>query len=327
MRLKVKYPNSTKIITLSNTTLESFFNAIFDDAPIVESIKYGFPRRTLCLDDTSVTLESLGIKTDQQIIVTPGKIEDKTLTSQVAGSFKADSHGKTKKPNAKEDTQGLLKKRSRPQLIQLAIEPYGYLCLRVMKDDNSCMFRAVSYTVLHTTQTGNDLRKIVSSAVKENSDIYTDAILGKKRLEYMEWIEKSTSWGGAIELEILAQYFGITIYSLDVANLRIDEYNPGKPRFVLLIYSGIHYDAVSLVPDLATDGNFENDITIFEEKEISEIIMGKFRELGKILNSNHYYTDTSKFTLKCFQCGKYIVGEKDAIQHVKSTGHSEFGEY
>jgi ubiquitin thioesterase OTU1 len=68
---------------------------------------------------------------------------------------------------------------------------------------------------------------------------------------YIATITKPTSWGGAIELGILAAHYSTEIASIDVETGRIDRFSPGtNPERMrcLLIYSGIHYDAASLAP-------------------------------------------------------------------------------
>lgn len=71
------------------------------------------------------------------------------------------------------------------------------------------------------------------------------------RSKYIDTISKPTSWGGAIELGILALHYRTEIASIDVETGRIDHFPPGESGGVMrciLIYSGIHYDAASLAP-------------------------------------------------------------------------------
>ena len=39
------------------------------------------------------------------------------------------------------------------------------------------------------------------------------------------------------------------------------------------------------------------------------------------------FTDTANFTLRCGVCQLGIVGEKEAVEHAKATGHQRFSEY
>lgn len=70
--------------------------------------------------------------------------------------------------------------------------------------------------------------------------------------KYIETISKPSSWGGAIELSILARRYNIEVASIDVETGRIDKFSPaeshGDLNRCLVVYSGIHYDAVSFSP-------------------------------------------------------------------------------
>ena len=60
--------------------------------------------------------------------------------------------------------------------------------------------------------------------------------------EYIRAILSPNSWGGAIELTILAAHYGTEIASIDIETGRIDTFGPSddgtSKSHVLLIYSG-----------------------------------------------------------------------------------------
>lgn len=45
------------------------------------------------------------------------------------------------------------------------------------------------------------------------------------------------------------------------------------------------------------------------------------------LNAKRSFTDTANFTLRCGTCLVGLKGEKEAVEHAKSTGHANFQEY
>lgn len=94
---------------------------------------------------------------------------------------------------------------------------FGVLIPRIMKDDNSCLFRAIAYIFFKDTENHGECRKIVVSSIVENPLEYNEAILGKIPQDYCNWISKPNSWGGAIELAIFSDYFKTVIVSVDVA--------------------------------------------------------------------------------------------------------------
>lgn len=71
--------------------------------------------------------------------------------------------------------------------------------------------------------------------------------------QYITTISKPSTWGGAIELSVLAKHYRVEIASIDVETGRIDRFTPPAASHTpgmraLLIYSGIHYDAATLAP-------------------------------------------------------------------------------
>lgn len=103
---------------------------------------------------------------------------------------------------------------------------------------------------------------------------------------------------------------------------------------VLLVYSGIHYDALSftyldVVPSLTfPPPNLEFDQTSFPaDPVLSESMLEAASKLVEQLRNEHQYTDAATFTLRCEQCKKALVGEKEASKHAMETGHTDFGEY
>lgn len=104
-------------------------------------------------------------------------------------------------------------------------------------------------------------------------------------------------------------------------------FNENQPRFCIVVYSGIHYDAFALSPITAFSfsSSPDQDVRIFEVGD--EQILQAASELVAKLKEKKYFTDTKKFTLKCTICGAAMVGESDARGHARRTGHSDFGEY
>lgn len=357
MRLKLRFPDSTEIVTLSGSdnsdetiTLQQLLNSFgaTSTGPVV--VKAGFPPKSVSLENPSATLQSLGISNGEQLVVTYSPITSSTQgSSQPVLTKPAPDKPTSTAPSIVKSVPSKIVKsqpsrvNSKPvpvrvppkvptsaiqgDAIQVKCSSFGYLRLRVMEDDNSCLFRAVGFTILKDLDSMFSLRDTVRETILNNADDYSDAILGKPREVYMSWIMQENSWGGAIELDILAKNFGITICSLDVASLRTDMFNPGQDRFVCVVYSGIHYDAVALVSSEFESGNSADDATIFEGDLKGMQVMESLTELGKMLKNRNYYTDTASFSLKCNTCGTALSGEKQATKHAMSTGHTDFGEY
>lgn len=103
------------------------------------------------------------------------------------------------------------------------------------------------------------------------------------------------------------------------------------PSHILLIYSGIHYDAVTFTPlePNASDCypyNLDYDQTQFSRTNEAFALAGTL-DLARKLKAKHYYTDTAGFALRCEVCKTALKGEKEAQAHAKQTGHASFGEF
>jgi len=200
----------------------------------------------------------------------------------------------------------------------------GYLVVREMKDDNSCLFRSIGYVLNRDIERTRELREVVAASIQSDPINYSDAILGRPVDQYVEWILKPNSWGGAIELAIFSKYFEIEIDSFDVANGRTDKFGEGQyDERVLVMYTGIHYDALALAP--IQSASVEFDQTRFSSHNDKLLQAGV--QLANKLKQQRKYTDTSNFTLKCNDCNQGLIGERDATTHASKTGHTHFVEY
>lgn len=204
----------------------------------------------------------------------------------------------------------------------------GTIVLRIMPDDNSCLFRAVGNAVIGGMDAMTELRSIVAQTIQAQPDLYPEVVLEKKPNDYCRWIQTEDAWGGGIELSILSKHFEVEICSIDVQSLRVDRFNEGAPTRCVVVYSGIHYDTIALSP---SDEPYthayappEFDTKIFDAAD--PVVLERAVELCQILKGKHYFTDTAGFQIKCNVCGGVFVGEKGASEHAAETGHYDFGE-
>jgi len=200
----------------------------------------------------------------------------------------------------------------------------GILIIKEIPDDNSCLFNSVKYVTQNKHLKTAQLRKMVADTIKDDPINFNDAILGKPVEEYIKYIQEPNTWGGFIELLIFSDYFKIEICSIDVKTNRIDRFGEGKYKeMVFLVYNGIHYDAIALKPFEEAPEEYER--TIFESDD--DYLIGALKALGQNLKEKKLFTDTANFKLICGICNKTLVGEKEAVQHANTTGHTDFREY
>lgn len=122
----------------------------------------------------------------------------------------------------------------------------GILLKKVVPADNSCLFTSIGFVLKGEVDTENNsyMRAIIAEEVANDSETYNEAILGKPNREYCDWIKRSESWGGAIEVSILSNFYGIEIDVVDITNAIINRFGEDKNfgMRVFLLFDGIHYD-------------------------------------------------------------------------------------
>ncbi|KAL4919120.1 hypothetical protein BDW62DRAFT_49405 [Aspergillus aurantiobrunneus] len=321
MRFRIRGPAGQITVALAeDATVRDLRNEIVDKTGLtVYDVKYGYPPKPLLLDhiETHQRLTELETQLDRQqlTITAKGGPETELLAgnedaSTVRPSSPKLSLSRKQKPIA-EDT---------PKVP--SPEHGGIFVLRVMPDDNSCLFRAISTALLPGADTMVELRSTVAETIQSNPDVYTPAILEQPRDDYCRWIKNENSWGGAIEMSILSQHFDIEVCSIDLGNLRLDRFNEGQSKRCFLVYSGIHYDTITLSP--SDNANPEFDTTVFDASDSS--VLEKALALCKLLQEKDYYTDVAAFRLHCNVCGGILIGEKGAKEHTAQTGHGDFSQ-
>lgn len=127
------------------------------------------------------------------------------------------------------------------------------------------------------------------------------------RDEYIRTILSPKSWGGAIELTILAAHYGTEIASIDVETGRIDTFGPSdgaSESRALLVYSGIHYDAAVLAPEPDAPQEFCASVVPAIGVE-GDRVLDALRALATKLRGKRAYTNTATFDLRCEVSGMF----------------------
>ncbi|GAA0149468.1 cysteine protease [Lithospermum erythrorhizon] len=205
----------------------------------------------------------------------------------------------------------------------------GTLVRRVIQSDNSCLFNAVGYVMDHNKSKAPELRQVIADTVASDPEKYSEAILGKGNQEYCAWILNPEKWGGAIELSILADYYGREIAAYDIQTTRCDLYGQGKNynERAMLIYDGLHYDALAMTPFEGAPEEFDQTIFTVQKDRTIGPVEALALNLAKDQQRKRSFTDTGNFTLRCGICQIGVVGQKEAVEHAQATGHVNFQEY
>ncbi|CAK9034092.1 OVARIAN TUMOR DOMAIN-containing deubiquitinating enzyme 2 (OTU domain-containing protein 2) (Deubiquitinating enzyme OTU2) [Durusdinium trenchii] len=188
---------------------------------------------------------------------------------------------------------------------------------RIIAADNSCLFNAFGYVQEKLRDKANaghrapSYRQLVAQRIKEDPERFSEAFLAKPNEEYCSWILKDQSWGGAIELSILAEHFQCEIAAYDICTKRRDLHGEGQGYRTrcMLIYDGIHYDALALAKD--PQAPEAEDVTVFPAGGVAEVVDLKARALVEEQHQQRQFTDTGSFSLRCIDCQKGLKGEKE----------------
>ena len=182
--------------------------------------------------------------------------------------------------------------------------------------DNSCLFNAINFAINQNIDSPEIIRGIISSEIMGNPTKYNSAILGKEPQEYCKWILNKETWGGGIELSILSKFFQIQIAVVDIQFITI-EYFGHFNKCIYLLYNNIHYDVFYKEENGKITGIFNSD-DVRSKNEIMDICLE--------LQQHQIYADPTLYSLECMQCGFFMRGQNEVVEHSKKTGHFNFKE-
>ncbi|KAJ7087842.1 hypothetical protein C8R44DRAFT_836182 [Mycena epipterygia] len=331
--------------------LQQEIYAVTEILPSRQNLKSGYPPRTLTIVP-ELPLSSLGITAGEQIIVSEiaepssgvarsnrpaAEPSSSPFLTPTSSSSSRASSGVSSVPSARPPpasrASGPTPVASPPLASASgspdAVETDGsFLVHRVVPDDNACLFASVALVFEQDTKKAQKMREIVADGIRKDPETYNEAILGMPPATYISKIIMPSTWGGAIELGILASHYRTEIASIDVETGRIDQFAPSgvesPENRCLLIYSGIHYDAATLAPMADAPSDWHQ--TVFPIQSSADVLVAAKR-LADVLRAKRAFTNTATFDLKCEVCGKGLKGEKGAQAHATETGHTRFGEF
>eukprot|EP00746_Dinoflagellata_sp_MGD_P090819 gnl/MRDRNA2_/MRDRNA2_35901_c0_seq1.p1 gnl/MRDRNA2_/MRDRNA2_35901_c0~~gnl/MRDRNA2_/MRDRNA2_35901_c0_seq1.p1 ORF type:complete len:271 (+),score=58.35 gnl/MRDRNA2_/MRDRNA2_35901_c0_seq1:99-911(+) len=230
MLIRVRHPGGT--VTLDNVpdggTLADLRELIAQQTGLAtnrQRIKGGFPPKVIEDPTGAISLKDAGIGNRDQVVVEECEPPPQDTVSNAGAAV------------------------SLPE--PLAPEAVGDIERHVIEADNSCLFNSIAYSLSRETPP-SVLRDAVASAISSDPgkwDEFTLAESGKPSLEYVDWIRKKDSWGGFIELMVLADHFKVQLCAICIRSLRVEyfPYDPdskGLRHRAFVLFDGIHYDAV-----------------------------------------------------------------------------------
>ncbi|KAI0094121.1 hypothetical protein BDY19DRAFT_981765 [Irpex rosettiformis] len=225
----------------------------------------GYPPHGLTLIP-ELPIESLGLKQGEQLIV-----------AQNAEASRAHRPAATAQAGVGDSPAGPmtgLTASQVPDSISPSPGPSGpdyvltegrYLVHRIVPDDNSCLFSSVAFVFEQSISKASEIRK------------------------------NPSSWGGAIELTILAKHYSTEIASVDVETGRIDKFTPTSESD-----KGnrcIHGDAATIALILDAPHDFHRTVMPRVRQGDDDPTLVAAKKLADKLQAKRAYTNTSTFDL------------------------------
>jgi len=288
---------------------------VIDQQEAAIKLLSGFPPKPLDISDRDKSISSIGIKSGDTIIfqITSSAAKSENSTNQNTNTAKT-ACSPQETPATSDVSHKKLKTSDRSQ---------SKLHRKVVPADNSCLFTSINYCMsgcVVPSENSSFMREVIASVVGSDQDKFSDVFLGRPNADYCRWILGKDAWGGAIEVQILAEYFQVQIVVVDTISGSMTIFGEALdfPSRMVLIYDGIHYDPLF---HTAPDGTTQ---TVHPTSDSS--ILEKAKVTAEEAKAAHNYTDTAGFTLKCLVCGFRMKGESEAQKHAKTTSHTNFSE-
>ncbi|CCH59853.1 hypothetical protein TBLA_0C00370 [Henningerozyma blattae CBS 6284] len=293
MRIKVTLDGKSSVLKLDDSsTGEDLLMHIKQLNPEWDEIKnarFGYPPKNIKMDDPAVlsqTIKKTGISNGDNLMLT--SIKSSAVTST------PDDHGK------------------------------NVVRIHKVPEDNSCLFHSLSYCLNKNLDRSQQLRKNVATRVMEDPVTYSTAILGGKTpKQYAEWIQRTDTWGGGVELSILCNKLQMAVYVIDASSsklslTRFDNEMEKSVEYCILIYTGVHYDPVEF-----QKFDQKRPTTCFPVKDtqLLDFMISESKKLADALRIAGGTFDTGKAAIVCNICGTKMNGEREASQHAEVTGH------
>lgn len=190
------------------------------------------------------------------------------------------------------------------------------MIVRVIPNDNSCLFTAIHYAMNKNFKSSGYLRDYIGTFLRENPDKFEEGILGKSIEEYSQWIKNINNWGGEIELVILSEFFEVEICIISVNPISESIINENKSyhKRIYLLFTNAHYN---LIVRNFPDGDLKSDVTRFSKNPQTHSLV-----LDAATNYRNKNINKELVTFICRDCYKTFVGSSSASAHAQETKHN-----
>ena len=218
----------------------------------------------------------------------------------------------------------------------IPITPAG-MVRHVVPADNTCLFTAIGWLIDRRMDRGGYYRNMIvnylqniEKTIQTNSQqsiddpLFTEAGLGRPLPDYITYISKTSTWGGATELIIFSRILQLEIVAIEIQTCHVYRFGENKnyTKRIYMIYDGIHYDALHYREDMG--GGIEIVETILPA---GDTLLDAALIVANDLRKKRQFVDPNRFSIMCGTCSVGLIGQKEAVEHAKQTGHTNFQEY
>ncbi len=192
---------------------------------------------------------------------------------------------------------------------------------REVDADNSCLFSSIAYLIDRANfgeSSSLKFRNIIVEYLLDNE--FDSNLLDQPKEQYIEFIQDTKNWGGALEVKMFSEIFRKQIVCIDVKTNRADIYGEDKnyDQRIYLLYNGVHYDPLVMNFDLSADPT--TDITIFnsadqEVFELMKCLLLEYKNQGDFVEF---------YSMECNSCKEKFKNENEALDHSINYQHWDF---
>ena len=99
------------------------------------------------------------------------------------------------------------------------------------------MYIHCTYSILlcNNADTSTELRELAACIIMSNPDKFSSVLLGKTNTDYTQWLLKSESWGGGIELTVFSEHYKVELDVVDIQTQRVDRF--GETMCAIYMYT------------------------------------------------------------------------------------------
>ncbi|KAL8436757.1 hypothetical protein Efla_002189 [Eimeria flavescens] len=209
----------------------------------------------------------------------------------------------------------------------------GYRFVRVsVPADDSCLFASVSLVAIPSLS-ASQLRDLAAAGLAKDRERFNEVVLEAPPAAYVRRLRAASTWGGYLELTVLAEQLQQQLAVVDAESGRMDIYGEKyKHRRSFLLYDGIHYDPLMGAPPGAPEAApgappppvtaCSHLQTVFAADDAAATAAAA--AVGREVQQQQGFVRAAGMQARCLVCGQLLRDNKELRQHAKATGHQNF---